>query len=766
VFELIGDEWRQKGQTLTPGNALNAVISYDGNTIVVNETEKVGVYKWNGIQWVGSPSPEISIQSFGITAISASSSCDIIQIYHQDSVANYKIFEWKDNRWKAMGDHITRVEHQRPRGIIKAELSGDGTTLITGYAKDFQFDLIDVYRYSGTEWEKMVETFQIFRSVSSFGDLSISHDGNTIAFSERNQLSGNGGRMKVMKWDGQEWLLKGDSILLGVEPTAKVELDSAGNRLGFSQSGHGPFTNPYLGLMTLLEFDGQQWNRLEPFVLGDRAGDLFGTSMSLSANGEVLVGASDTIFRRLTYIKAFMYGKVLYKPITYLSGSVEKCDRERVLRPSHYNLQLKGRENTKFILDENSTIRMPVWDSISISAVSPPNYRAYPEVSSFDRNDLETYNNKPNVFIPDTFCIIPFDKSTVDVRVDIIIPQPVIPGKSLPVVLKYSNKGTKPVSGKVEFYFDSQVQKIKRANPPYTLINANHISWNYMDLPPLEYREIELIFEMNTPMSNPPLNGGERLLYSAKIEPVEGDIMPYDNQTEAKVGVMNYLNSYDKRCIQGDTIRPESVGRPLTYVIRFENRSNAEAIDVRIRDIIDTSMLDISTFEMISASHEGYRVQISKGNVIDFTFKDIYLPFEEENNDGYVAFKMHTRENLKVGDTIKNDAVIYFDFNHPVITNEAITLVAQEPTGTINIHPQVELIAQPNPVRDFTRVSASAGILRIDLFDPSGRHLRQEVYTRSDEKNRDFNTTGLTQGIYLLRVTTEKGIGTISLIKE
>jgi hypothetical protein len=108
---------------------------------------------------------------------------------------------------------------------------------------------------------------------------------------------------------------------------------------------------------------------------------------------------------------------------------------------------------------------------------------------------------------------------------DIIISQTARPGISYPVLLKYTNVGTKTISGNVEFYFDGQLQEITSTNPGHDVLGTNHVRWNYEDLLPLESRDIELTFEMNRPTDDPPLNGGERLLYSAKVEPVDGDVI-------------------------------------------------------------------------------------------------------------------------------------------------------------------------------------------------------------------------------------------------
>jgi hypothetical protein len=62
------------------------------------------------------------------------------------------------------------------------------------------------------------------------------------------------------------------------------------------------------------------------------------------------------------------------------------------------------------------------------------------------------------------------------------------------------------------------------------------------------------------------------------------------------------------------------------------------------------------------------------------------------------------------------------------------------------------------------RVNAGAGILRIDLIDIQGRQMRQEVYINGLDNTREIPVTGLAQGTYWIRVTTDEGVGTIPLM--
>jgi hypothetical protein len=80
---------------------------------------------------------------------------------------------------------------------------------------------------------------------------------------------------------------------------------------------------------------------------------------------------------------------------------------------------------------------------------------------------------------------------------------------------------------------------------------------------------------------------------------------------------------------------------------------------------------------MISASHN-YQLSIENDNKLTWQFNDIKLPYDgidEPASHGYIAYRIKPISSVHVGDTLKNSASIYFDYNLPVITNTEKTIV-------------------------------------------------------------------------------------------
>lgn len=80
---------------------------------------------------------------------------------------------------------------------------------------------------------------------------------------------------------------------------------------------------------------------------------------------------------------------------------------------------------------------------------------------------------------------------------------------------------------------------------------------------------------------------------------------------------------------------------------------------------------------MIASSHT-YQLSIDDGNKLTWKFNNIKLPYtgiNEPNSHGYIAYKINPKPTVPPGDTIKNTAGIYFDYNLPIATNTEKTAI-------------------------------------------------------------------------------------------
>ncbi len=119
------------------------------------------------------------------------------------------------------------------------------------------------------------------------------------------------------------------------------------------------------------------------------------------------------------------------------------------------------------------------------------------------------------------------------------------------------------------------------------------------------------------------------------------------------------------------------LGQELTYTVRFQNTGNDVAYDVSIIDSLDHN-LDLSTFEVLNASHE--MTTTLNRNVVEFLFKNIFLPDSTSNeplSHGYVTYSISPKKEVQENTLITNNADIYFDANPPIRTNTTENLLVE-----------------------------------------------------------------------------------------
>lgn len=206
------------------------------------------------------------------------------------------------------------------------------------------------------------------------------------------------------------------------------------------------------------------------------------------------------------------------------------------------------------------------------------------------------------------------------------------------------------------------------------------------------------------------------------------------------------------------------IGEYVDYLIRFENTGTASAVHVVVKDSILPEYFDISSVQISDASHT-MRTEVN-GNIIEFIFKNIELPFDDANNDGYVAFKIKTKPTLQLGDVIENVANIYFDYNPAIETNIAKTKIAEKNeliTATANSLNTNAIDIYPSPATDQTTVSSNTPIQQVSLYNSQGQLVRNIQYIGS-ANSQTISLNELKTGMYQVVVKTGNGTTTKKLV--
>jgi len=336
-----------------------------------------------------------------------------------------------------------------------------------------------------------------------------------------------------------------------------------------------------------------------------------------------------------------------------------------------------------------------------------------------------------------------------------------IPGTDATYKIIYKNKGTVSQSGNVNLNFNDALEDIVVANPVASSNSSNNLNWAFTNLLPLETRSIMVTFNLNTTSEIPSVNSGQLLTYNASVTTSNTDETPNNNTSHLKQVVVNSTETNNKTCIEGNTITPSQVGDYVHYIIRFKNNGTAIAQNVVVKDLIDTSKFDITTLIPINGSHS-FETRITALNNVEFIFQNINLPYNNPNNECFVAFKIKTVPTLIVGDTFTNTSTVYFDYKAPISTNTESTIIQILSNQNFDIANNFNV--HPNPAKEVLNISGADNLTigSIIIYNAVG----QLIQIISNPQNTSIDVSGLKTGLYFLNITTEKGIGSIKFLKE
>ncbi|SCX79397.1 DUF7619 domain-containing protein [Flavobacterium caeni] len=328
--------------------------------------------------------------------------------------------------------------------------------------------------------------------------------------------------------------------------------------------------------------------------------------------------------------------------------------------------------------------------------------------------------------------------------------------------LVFRNKGNQTMTGQITVAFEGDRLDFVSASAPTASQTDNLLMWDYNNLLPFETRAINFWLAVNGPTDEPPVNDGDVLSFTAGMNFLSDDPTPYDNYFDFDQMVVNSLDPNTKTCLEGDTVTTELIGEYLHYNINFENIGTADAVNVVVKDVIDTTQFDLATLQIMYASHAVYTRL--NGNIVEFIFEGINLPPSIVNpigGHGNVLFKIKTLPTLQAGDQVSNTANIYFDYNHPIETNEARTTFQTLRRSEFKTDASVKVY--PNPARRSVWVKAKSNIQSIAVFDVQGRILQTSI---ENKNTATLDISARSSGIYFLKITTADGIKVEQIIKE
>jgi hypothetical protein len=363
------------------------------------------------------------------------------------------------------------------------------------------------------------------------------------------------------------------------------------------------------------------------------------------------------------------------------------------------------------------------------------------------------------------YCLSPIG-AFHDLDITILPIVPARPGFDAKYRIIYRNKGNTTQFAGISFNYNDDVLDFVSASMPASG-GPGGLFWEIPNITPFEEGIIDITLNANAPTETPALNIDDILHFEANIQnpiPEAVEQTPLDNTYKLDQIVVGSYDPNDKTCVEGTTITPEMAGEYVTYMIRFENTGTYAAENVVVQDKIDLEKFEIGSLTPLRSSHP-FVTRTTNGNNVEFIFENIMLPgMPSEERHGYVAFKIKTKATLQLNDTFSNTAAIYFDYNAPVITNEAVTTFAitqSNPDFDFNRY----ITIYPNPATTVLSLEVNGEIMieSLEVYNIMG----QMVLTMPKANNKSaIDIASLASGTYILKVTSNKGTSNSKFIKK
>jgi len=357
------------------------------------------------------------------------------------------------------------------------------------------------------------------------------------------------------------------------------------------------------------------------------------------------------------------------------------------------------------------------------------------------------------------FCVEPI--STInDLNIVLYPLNEARPGFNASYQIVYENIGTTILSNTIELIFDGSKISLQDASEPITSQTSNSLVFDFVNLNPFETRTIDINFNVATP---PTTEIDDVLVFEATINPIIGDNTESDNIFILEQIVVGSFDPNDIQVLEGDEIFLNQTDDFLHYIIRFQNTGTASAINVRVTNELDVN-LDWTTMQLENMSHPN-RVEITNGSSVEFIFENINLPdstTNEPESHGYIQYKIKPKNTVDIGDSMSNNANIYFDFNPPILTNTVVTTVVENLSS--DDHDINQLSLYPNPTEDILNISSENTIVWVEIYNQLGQVI---IHDSNTEGINQIALNQLSAGLYFIHLKDFEGNEAIQkLIKE
>lgn len=377
-----------------------------------------------------------------------------------------------------------------------------------------------------------------------------------------------------------------------------------------------------------------------------------------------------------------------------------------------------------------------------------------------------TPTSYPNITVPNGSGVVTYNfaLSALNPRVDLSVyvyglsmPRPGFTYSSNIYISNYGNQTI--ASGTITFTGANNLSIT--SYPSGATPTANGFTYSFTNLFPGENRTITL--QQLVPVI-PTVSLGDWVVNSVSATIPANDENVYNNSYTNTSFIVGSYDPNDKAESHGPQVLYSTFTSNdyLTYTIRFENTGTAEAINIRVDDVLDTK-LDETSVKMVAASHAYVLDRV--GRNLTWRFNGVNLepsiPGNSVIGHGYIVFQVKPKPGFAIGDVISNTANIYFDFNPAIVTNTWTSTFV--PVLGVQNYAFDHLNYYPNPVKNSLIVSNDTLIDAIEIISVLGQKVKS---IKVNSLQSEIDMTGVASGMYLVKVTSSGNEKTIRILKE
>jgi hypothetical protein len=319
--QLITVNWGQvgldiNGEAIFDQSGYSVSLSANGEIVAIgainnsNNAGHVRVYAWNGSVWVqrGNDIDGEAADDRSGSSVSLSANGDIVAIgapLNRGSGSlsgQVRVYAWNGTTWVQRGNDIDGEAAYDQSGY-SVSISANGDIVAIGAIEndgngEQLSGHVRVYAWNGTAWLPRGNDIDGEAAYDQSGfSVSLSANGDIVAIGAiRNDGNGNSsGHVRVYSWNGTIWAQRGNDIDgedVFDESGSSVSLSANGNVLAIG-APYNDGNSDISGHVRVYAWNGTAWAQRGNDIDGDGAADGSGNSVSLSANGNVLaIGAS------------------------------------------------------------------------------------------------------------------------------------------------------------------------------------------------------------------------------------------------------------------------------------------------------------------------------------------------------------------------------------------------------------------------------------------------------------------------------------------